>query len=233
MTSVANGWQLAIFDCDGVLVDSEAITHQVLVDALGDLGLKIGLEEAFDLFMGNTLQQTIGIVENRLGGPLPEGFFPQWRERLYATFRELPVQSVSGVEQVLRQVTCPACVVSNGPLAKMRTTLGVTGLLDQFEGKLFSAESGWPGKPAPDLFIAAAAEFDVLPEQTFVVEDSPTGVRGGIAAGMFVFGYAGADHTDADALAAEGAQVFTDMRELPALIAAASYPGTAGGRGRS
>jgi HAD superfamily hydrolase (TIGR01509 family) len=222
--SIDSQWQLAIFDCDGVLVDSESITHRVLADALGDLGLPLELEEAFALFMGNTLAETVAIIESRLGGPLPEGFFPAWREKLYETFRAAPVRPVAGVVDVLDQLTVPACVVSNGPMPKMLTTLGVTGLLGRFEGKLFSAESGLPGKPHPDLFLAAAEAFGAEPAATFVVEDSPTGVRGGIAAGMTVFGYAGAAHTDAEALRVAGARVFNHMRELPRLIAEEGTP---------
>lgn len=218
MARIDSQWQLAIFDCDGVLVDSETITHQVLADSLRNLGLTLELEEAFALFMGNTLAHTIEIIEDRLGSPLPEGFFPAWRERLYATFRATPVRPVEGVVEVLEQLTIPACVVSNGPLPKMRTTLGVTGLLERFEGRLFSAESGFRGKPHPDLFLAAAAAFGAEPDRTFVVEDSPTGVRGAVAAGMTAFGYAGSPYSSADELAAAGARVFTDMRELPSLM---------------
>jgi HAD superfamily hydrolase (TIGR01509 family) len=211
-------WQLAIFDCDGVLVDSEGITHQVMIDALREIGLDLGLDQAFDLFMGNTLVTNVEIIEEWLGRPLPEDFFPAWRERLYQTFHDVPVQTVPGVVEVLDRLSCSVCVVSNGPFRKMRTTLGVTGLLGRFEDALFSAESGLPGKPAPDLFLAAAEAFGAAPEATFVIEDSPTGVRGAVAAGMIVFGYAGAEHTDPAALEREGARIFTDMRDLPELL---------------
>jgi HAD superfamily hydrolase (TIGR01509 family) len=211
-------WQLAIFDCDGVLVDSEEITHRVLIDALRGLGLDLTLDEALRLFMGNSLPETVAIIEGRLGGPLPPGFFPSWRERLYATFRETPVRPVSGVLEVLDSLTIPACVVSNGPILKMQTTLGVTGLLPRFEGCLFSPDSGLPGKPSPALFLAAATAFNAEPARTIVIEDSPTGVAGAVAAGMTVLGYSGGAHTDPMMLAAAGAQVFSDMRELPGLL---------------
>lgn len=212
-------WQLAIFDCDGVLVDSETITHVALAEALKELGLFITVEEAFALFMGGSTARTIEIIEERLGRPLPEDFFPAWRERLYATLRDAPVRAVAGIEQVLDALTIPACVVSNGPFRKMRTTLEVTGLLPRFEGKLFSPELGIAGKPLPDLFLAAAAAFDAEPSRTAVIEDSTSGVRGAVAAGMTVFGYAGAPHTNAAELEAAGARLFADMRELPALLA--------------
>lgn len=212
-------WQLAIFDCDGVLVDSETIAHRVLVEALNELGLSLTLEEAFTAFRGSTGARTVEIIETRLGRPLPEGFFPAWRERLYAAFRALPVRPVAGVEAALDALTIPVCVVSNGPLRKMQTTLEVTGLLPRFEGRMFSPDLGLAGKPQPDLFLAAAAAFDAEPARTVVIEDSRTGVQGAVAAGMTAYGYAGEPYTDAAELAAAGAHVFADMRELPALLA--------------
>jgi HAD superfamily hydrolase (TIGR01509 family) len=125
---------------------------------------------------------------------------------------------VPGVIEVLDALEIPICVVSNGPMRKMQTTLGVTGLWPRFEGRIYSSESGLPGKPAPDLFLAAAREHRVDPAQAFVVEDSVKGVTGAVAAGMRVFGYSGASYVDAAELAAAGASVFSDMSELPALI---------------
>jgi HAD superfamily hydrolase (TIGR01509 family) len=217
-TGPGTDWQLAIFDCDGVLVDSEGLTHRVLIEALSGLGIELDLERAIGLFMGNTLQQNVARIEQLLGQPLPEGFFPQWREQLYARFRSEPVQAVDGITGVLDGLTVPACVVSNGPLRKMQTSLGVTGLLDRFSDRLYSSESGLPGKPAPDLFLAAARDFGAEPARTFVVEDSPKGVAGAVAAGMRVFGYVGAGYIEPAELARAGAIVFTDMRELPGLI---------------
>jgi HAD superfamily hydrolase (TIGR01509 family) len=153
-----------------------------------------------------------------LGKPLPENFFPEWRERLYRHLESAPVKVVPGVVELLDALDMPYCVVSNGPIRKMQTTLGVTGLLERFDGRIYSSESGLPGKPAPDLFLAAARDFNARPDRTFVVEDSVKGATGAVAAGMKVFAYAAADYVDADELAALGATVFTDMRELPALI---------------
>jgi HAD superfamily hydrolase (TIGR01509 family) len=216
------GWDLAIFDCDGVLVDSEELTHEALVIALRDLGIDLEIDRAISLFMGNSLQQSIAIIEEMLGRRLPENFFPDWREKLYAHLTAAPVQAVPGIVDVLDALEIPCCVVSNGPVRKMETTLGVTGLLARFEGRIYSSESGLPGKPAPDLFLAAARDFDADPARTFVVEDSPKGVTGAAAARMRVFGYAAADYIDAAELEQSGATVFSDMRDLPALIRAAS-----------
>jgi HAD superfamily hydrolase (TIGR01509 family) len=220
--AAASGWQLAIFDCDGVLVDSEPLAHQVLVEELRLFGIELDLSQAMSLFMGNSVEQNVVVIEGLLGRPLPKEFFPEWRERLYARFRSEPVRSVEGIVDVLEGLTVPACVVSNGPVRKMQTTLGVTGLLERFQSRLYSPESGLPGKPAPDLFLAAARDFGAAPARTFVVEDSPKGVAGAVSAGMRVFGYAGSGHVDAGELEAAGARVFTHMRELPGLIAAAT-----------
>lgn len=218
-------WDLVIFDCDGVLVDSEVITHEVLADALRGLGIDLTVDEAMRLFMGNVLADTVAIVEARLGQPLPDGFFEAWREELYATFRERPVKAVPGVERVLDALDVPACVVSNGPLKKLRTTLGVTGLLARFEDRLFSPDLGLRGKPHPDLFVAAAERFGADPARTAVVEDSPGGIVGARRAGMIAFGYAAAPHTDAAALEAAGAVVFDDMAELGRVMSEAARSG--------
>jgi HAD superfamily hydrolase (TIGR01509 family) len=215
----SSGWQLAIFDCDGVLVDSEELTHRVLIEALAGLGIDLDLDRAIGLFMGNTLQQNVRVIEDLLGHALPAGFFPEWRELLYSRFRSEPVRAVPGVIEVLDRLEIPSCVVSNGPVRKMETTLGVTGLSDRFADRLYSSESGLPGKPAPDLFLAAARDFGAEPARTFVVEDSPKGVAGAIAAGMTVFAYAAAGYSDPAGLAAAGAIVFSDMRDLPGLVA--------------
>jgi HAD superfamily hydrolase (TIGR01509 family) len=215
----AAGWELAIFDCDGVLVDSEPLAHRVLIEALREFGLELELEQAIGLFMGNSSEQNVAVIERLLGRPPPENFFPEWRETLYARFRSEPVRAVEGIVEVLDALRIPVCVVSNGPLRKMQTTLGVTGLLARFGGRLYSSESGLPGKPAPDLFLAAARDFGAAPARTFVVEDSPKGVTGAVAAGMRVFAYAGSPYVDPGELAEAGGRVFTAMSELPALIA--------------
>jgi HAD superfamily hydrolase (TIGR01509 family) len=212
-------WQLVIFDCDGVLVDSETIAHRALAQALNELGMSLTLEDAFALFRGNTTAQSVAIIEERLGRKLAEDFFPVWREHLYELFRQTPVEPIKGVVEALDALAIPTCVVSNGTLRKMQTTLGVTGLLPRFEGRLFSADMGIAGKPAPDLFLAAAKALSAAPAQTVVVEDSATGVEGAIAAGMAALGYAGEAYTDPDELKSAGAHVFHDMRELPGLLA--------------
>ncbi len=207
-----------IFDCDGVLVDSETIAQEVLSKLLVRLGVDMTPEAVFAHFFGKTVPQCIAIVEEMIGRSLPREFVAVWREELYAEFRARPVEAVAGVREVVEQLTLPVCVASNGPLEKMRTTLGVTGLLPLFEGRLFSPDLGLPGKPEPDLFLAAARAVDAEPSRCVVIEDSAGGAHGAVAAGMRVFGFTGLPHVDAAALEAAGAHTFADMADLPLLL---------------
>ena len=210
--------RLLIFDCDGVLVDSEPLAQEVLSLVLADIGIEMSAEHVGARFFGKTTQQCIEIMEGLFGRELPDGFVNAWRERLYAAFRDTPVRVADGIHEALALIGLPMCVASNGPLEKMHTTLGVTGLLRYFEGNLFSPDLGIAGKPAPDLFLAAAAAHDISPAHCAVVEDSPGGVRAARAAGMLALGYTGLPHVDVDALAAAGAELFSHMLELPALL---------------
>jgi HAD superfamily hydrolase (TIGR01509 family) len=212
------GIELVIFDCDGVLVDSEPIAQEVLSLVLQDIGIMLSPTQVGARFFGKTVPQCIEIIEDMLGDPLSADFVAVWRKCLYARFREAPVRAAAGIHEALRLIRVPICVASNGPLEKMHTTLGVTGLLPHFDGKLFSPDLGIAGKPAPDLFLAAAAAHAVAPARCAVIEDSPGGIRAARAAGMRAFGYTGLPHADVDALAAAGAQLFSDMLELPALL---------------
>jgi HAD superfamily hydrolase (TIGR01509 family) len=209
-----------IFDCDGVLVDSEVIAQEVLSTLLGSLGVAMTPSEVFAQFFGKTVPQCIAIAEGMIGGSIPKDFVAAWREALYREFRERPVEAVPGVQAVVEQLEMPVCVASNGPLEKMHTTLGVTGLLPLFAERLFSPDLGLPGKPAPDLFLAAARSVNADPQRCVVIEDSSGGVCGAIAAGMQAFGFTGLPHIDAAALEAAGARTFASMEELPELLRA-------------
>lgn len=209
-------YQLVIFDCDGVLVDSEPIANRVFADMLRELGVSVTMEYMFEHFVGYSMVHCLGIVRELLGHEPPADFAARCRERTaQALAQELqPVEGIAGVLDALR---IPACVASSGDHDKMRTTLGLTGLLRRFEGRLFSVTQVAHGKPAPDIFLYAAEQMAVAPEQVAVVEDTPVGVTAGRAAGMTVFGYAA--RMPAARLRAAGASaVFTDMRALPALL---------------
>ena len=162
------------------------------------------------------MARCVEIVEERLGRPVPEGFVERLQARTYEAFRA-GLRPVRGVAQALERIDLPVCVASSGEHEKMRLTLGLTGLLDRFEGRLFSATEVERGKPHPDLFLLAARSLGARPPRCVVVEDSAPGVLAARAAGMTALGYAGG--TDGKPLAAAGARVFHGMAELPDLLA--------------
>jgi HAD superfamily hydrolase (TIGR01509 family) len=215
--------RFVIFDCDGVLVDSEAISNRVLAGLLTEIGLPMTPAQSIEAFMGQSWKRVRAWAEER-GAPLPEGFRRRYLDTMFAAF-EQELQPVPGIVAALDAISLPDCVASSASVEKMRFTLGHTGLWDRFEGRIFSATEVEHGKPAPDLFLHAAASMGWEPADCAVVEDSPAGVAAALAAGMTVFGYAGT--TPAARL--EGARVFTDMAELPALLQPAS--GVAAGAG--
>jgi len=207
---------LLIFDCDGVLVDSERLAHEVLRQMLAEAGVALTLQQAFDHFMGTSTEECLAVLQQLLDREPPADFLPRCGERCFAAFRE-GLSAVDGVTALIDGLTVPYCVASNGPREKMRFTLGHTGLLPRFEGRLFSAQDVARPKPAPDLFLHAAHTLAAAPARCIVIEDSPTGVAAARAAGMTVYGYAAA--TDAARLEAAGAdRVFRHMAELPALL---------------
>jgi HAD superfamily hydrolase (TIGR01509 family) len=209
---------LVIFDCDGVLVDSEPIANRVFARMLAGQGLVLTDAQMFDLFVGRTMAHCLALAAQRLGRPLPGDFETEHDRRLFdALAAELA--PVPGVTQVLDGLASPFCVASNGGAAKVRFSLAKVGLLPRFEGRLFSAAEVAHGKPAPDLFLHAARCMGVPPAACVVVEDSPAGVAAGVAAGMRVLGFAAC--TPAARLREAGAHhTFTGMAELPALLGA-------------
>ncbi|MBA2409304.1 MAG: HAD family hydrolase [Gammaproteobacteria bacterium] len=210
-------WQLIIFDCDGVLVDSEVIQNRVFAHMLGQAGLAISFEEVVRQFVGLKMSQCLEIVEQRLGRALPVDFEARLQDQTFAAF-ERELKPVRGITQALDSIDAAVCVASNGSQEKMRKTLELTGLLSHFEGRMFSATQVARPKPHPDLYLHAARKLGADPVTCAVIEDSRTGVQAAVAAQMTVFGYAAAGQ--GQALAAAGARVFDDMRELPDLLRA-------------
>ena len=215
--------ELVIFDCDGVLVDSERLANAVLADLLTEAGLPTTTDESIATYMGLSMPSCVALAEERLGRPLPLDLIDRYHERVFEAFdREL--QAVPGVAEVVRELRWPACVASSGEHERMRRTLGRTGLHGDFEGRIFSAAEVERGKPHPDLFLHAAERMGVEPGACVVVEDSPYGVRAAMAAGMTALGYAAM--TPAAVLHAEGAETFAAMAELPALLERLDAGGT-------
>jgi len=204
--------ELVIFDCDGVLVDSEPISNRVLAAALSEAGLPTTQESSMRDYMGRSWSACVEIFEARLGRALPGAFEASFMSQLETALRA-ELQAVPGIHDALARIATPSCIASSGRPEKMRITLGMTGLWERFEGRIFSAADVARAKPFPDLFLHAAERMGATPARCIVVEDSPRGVEAGVAAGMRVLGYAG--RTDARALEVAGAEVFADMRELP------------------
>jgi HAD superfamily hydrolase (TIGR01509 family) len=209
-------FDLVIFDCDGVVVDSERISHDVFGEFMRSLGVSMSDEEMHERFLGRRLAECLAVVEQSTGRPVPPDALERYKTERDRLLRE-QVQPIEGVRDVLEGLTIPYCIASSGDHDKMKITLGATGLWPLFEGRLFSATEVPNGKPAPDVFLYAARRMGASPERTAVIEDSINGVLAGRAAGMTVFGFAGL--TTAARLVAAGADVtFTAMRELPALL---------------
>ena len=208
-----------IFDCDGVLVDSERLSHEVLRQMLAEYGRDISLQDTFEHFMGTSTEKCLSVLSELTGKAPPPGFLSDFRDRTFEAFKD-SLAPIPGIIEVLRSSTHPYCVASNGPREKMRFTLGHTGLLPHFEGRLFSAEDVARPKPAPDLFLHAAQAMNAEPSSCLVVEDSPTGVAAAKAAGMYVLGYA-AMGQEAKLLAAGADQLLWRMSDLHQAIPAA------------
>ncbi|MER6573871.1 HAD family hydrolase [Streptomyces sp. NPDC001093] len=209
--------ELVIFDCDGVLVDSERIAARVQVTLGAELGWPLTEGEVVDRFIGRSHAAIREQVAARLG----EKTATVWSERFEQLHREAvdaELAPVDGLPEALAAIALPVCVASSGSHDKMRHTLGRTGLYDRFAGRIYSATEVAHGKPAPDLFLHAARHMGVDPVACVVVEDSRPGVLAARAAGMRAFGYAGG-LTPPERLEGPGTTVFHDMRKLPALIA--------------
>ncbi|HEV3015132.1 MAG TPA: HAD family hydrolase [Actinomycetota bacterium] len=210
-------FELVIFDCDGVLVDSERIAIRVEAEYLAELGWPLSEAEIVERFMGRTTEFMDEAIKAQLGSRLPTDWKDQFQRRYREAFAA-ELTPVDGVIEALDQLTVPACVASSGSHDKLRFTLGHTGLYQRFEGRIFSGYEVANGKPAPDLFLHAAATMGADPARCAVVEDTRWGVLAARAAGMRAFGYAGG-LTPPEHLEGEATQVFEDMRELPRLLA--------------
>jgi HAD superfamily hydrolase (TIGR01509 family) len=210
--------ELVIFDCDGVLVDSERLAVKVEAALITELGWPLTEADVLQRFVGRSDSYMRQAIEAALGRAVPE-WQTTYETRLHRAFRS-DLTAVDGIVRALHDITTLSCVASSGTHEKMKITLGLTGLLGQFQGRIFSATEVANGKPAPDLFLHAAARMGVHASHCLVVEDSKSGVEAARAAGMRSLGYAGG-LTPAEWLEGPGTVVFDDMTLLPALVAAA------------
>jgi HAD superfamily hydrolase (TIGR01509 family) len=212
-----SGADLIIFDCDGVLVDSEVLSCGCLSAVLAGHGIALGLDEALERFVGRSVAAVREHYGER-GRPLPDRFPTELKSRVRETFAAslLPIE---GVAALLGSLKLPICVASSSDLDRVSFSLAMTGLAEYFDGRIYTAQMVKHGKPAPDLFLHAAAEMGADPRHTLVIEDSVSGVRAGKAADMTVWGFIGGAHyasRDGRAMlqAAGADRVFARMSEF-------------------
>jgi HAD superfamily hydrolase (TIGR01509 family) len=211
---------LVIFDCDGVLIDSELLSVRADLECLADEGIEISAEEILERYTGISMAGMLADLEARYGRSLPD-FAARHQQRLRPLF-EAGLRAIPGVIDALDGLSCTACVASSGTHERLRHALGLVGLYDRFHPNIFSANEVARGKPAPDLFLYAADRMGVTPRRCLVVEDSVAGVEAAVAAGMSAIGFAGGSHCSSGhdtRLARAGAALVIDRmaRLAPAL----------------
>ncbi|MFM8746999.1 MAG: HAD family hydrolase [Aestuariivirga sp.] len=196
LTRPMPAFDLVIFDCDGVLVDSEMLSAGVLMALMAEHGLPITPEIFRADFLGRSFANAAAQVERRYGRPLPDGFQQTYRERLLRQMRA-ELKPMAGVTELLRTLSCRYCLATSSSPERLAVTLGVTGLAPFFTGLSFTASEVERGKPAPDLFLHAARRMGVAASRSVVIEDSEMGLRGAFAAGMTAWHFAGGAHVAA------------------------------------
>ncbi|ESW66963.1 HAD family hydrolase [Mesorhizobium sp. M1060] len=215
--------ELVIFDCDGVLVDSEALSVSALLGMISAAGGSVSEDAAYEHFLGKSMKSVREILLRDFTIDITDVHLTDMRVELMRKFRE-ELKPIPGISDILPRLGVPCCVASSGTLDRIRYALDVTGLLGLLEPHLFSAAMVARGKPAPDLFLHAAAAMRAHPGNCIVIEDSPAGIAAARAAGMRVFAFTGGSHAGNPALKARLASsepdfIFADMLQLPDLIA--------------
>jgi HAD superfamily hydrolase (TIGR01509 family) len=217
---VTDAFDLIIFDCDGVLVDSERLAIQIDAAFLERLGWPMPTDEIVQRWVGRSDADMRSEIEEHIGGTIPPELDEEF-SRIYRETFDRDLRPVDGIREALDRIPIPRCVASSGKHETIRRNLALTGLSDYFGERIFSATDVQHGKPAPDLFLLAASSLGAEPTRCAVVEDSVHGVEAALAAGMLPFAYAGGV-TPAARLSRPGAVLFSDMRELPLLVEAAT-----------
>ena len=213
---------LVIFDCDGVLVDSEPLAMGVLLEGLAEVGYVMGEEEAYERFLGRSLANMQTVLRAEFGFELPPERLDRMRQRLFEVYRQ-ELKPIDGVAAMLDRSPTPRCVASSSQMERLQLSLEVTGLLSRFAPHLFSATMVAQGKPAPDLFLYVAERMAVAPANCLVIEDSAAGIEAAQRADMRVFGFVGGSHARSPAYRTRLARlapdlIFDDISQLPALI---------------
>lgn len=217
-----SGTGLVIFDCDGVLVDSEPISAAVLREVLGEAGCEISEAEIYGKLLGRSIPAVAEILGHEYGIDLTEARLERFRERVIARFR-VELRPIAGVAAAIGAIGAPVCVASSSSPERIRLSLDLTGLSPLFGDAIFSASMVARGKPAPDIFLHAAREMGAAPGRCVVVEDSPAGIRAAQAAGMRVVAFTGGGHAAPAGLAGATGRLspdasIADMADLPAVL---------------
>ncbi len=212
------GVELVIFDCDGVLIDSEVISCGTIAALLTEFGVPTDLPRALERYLGRPAAAVTDDYEQATGLPVPAAFMSEWRTRLFDAFSET-LQPIPGIRDALEAIQVPICLASSSDGERIEFSLRKTGLWDLFEGRAFNTGMVVNGKPAPDLFLLAANRMNVAPARCLVIEDSVSGVRAAKAAGMTAWGFTGGQHhalvNGAEQLRAAGAdRIFSAMSAL-------------------
>ncbi|MFO1210841.1 MAG: HAD-IA family hydrolase [Amaricoccus sp.] len=216
--------RLVIFDCDGVLVDSEPIAMRLLIETIAGAGLTLDPEQAHELLLGKSLASMRAILARDFGLELSDAALDAMRHRLFAAFRA-ELEPIPGIAAALDALPCAFCVASSSQPERIEVSLTATGLWPRFRSRVFSATMVKRGKPAPDLFLFAADSLGYPASACLVVEDSPAGIAAAKAAGMRVIAFTGGSHATSAAHRARIAALdpdalLADMRDLPALLRA-------------
>ena len=214
-----------LFDCDGVLVDSEPITNRVLAQMLNEMGWQISAEDCMRIFIGKAVKDEAPLIEQRTGIRIDDAWTSDFRRRRNAAL-ESELVEIPGAHQAVRVLHAALngriAVASGADILKVELQLAKVGLAGYFTGRIFSGQDLPRTKPFPDVYLAAARALGVPPSRCAIIEDTVTGATAGVAAGATVFGFSPTNtgHSSPDALRAVGvARIFTDMAELPALLA--------------
>jgi HAD superfamily hydrolase (TIGR01509 family) len=210
-------YELIIFDCDGVLIDSELLANRTEVELLKSFGIEFDLNDYMSRFVGKSHRDVLSSIESRQGIPLPADFWSLAQQQTFQVFRQ-ELQPIPGIVELIAALEQPICVASSSSLRRLDLTLKTTGLFDRFSPHIFSAEQVSRGKPEPDLFLWAAEKMQVQPDRCVVIEDSSYGVMAGVAAGMTVLGFTGGSHIqpghDEKLRAAGATQIFSQMSQI-------------------
>lgn len=213
---LSSTYDLAIFDCDGVLVDSEPLANRVFIQIVREHGFELDEPTYLRKFAGITLPDRINMISQELNWKAPKDFLDVFNERLeILTKKEL--QPVQGIYELVESLSIPLCVASNGTREEVNLRLKISNLASYFGNAIFSGMEVANPKPAPDVYLAAARSFGISPSRCVVIEDSLPGVTAGIRAGMRVYGYAA--FTPVEKLKEAGAIPFADMYELKEMLA--------------